>query len=364
MKVVKEFADIWEKVQQGAPLSREDGYRLIRSTNLPELGYMADFVRRKKHGNKAYFTHSINVNYTNLCVLTCKFCAFSRTKKDPDHYTWTVDEITTKVRNAAKKGVWEVHIVGGLHPDKRMDYYEDMCRSIKAACPGVLIQGFTAVELDLFARQNKIDVREVLTRLKAAGLGGVPGGGAEIFAEKVRKEICGTKITGKRWLEVHEVAHEVGFRTNATMLYGHIESPEDRVDRMMDLRDLQDKTGGFLAFVPLAYLPENNELQCPRTTGITDLQVLTVSRLLLHNFDHIRQLWNYVDEKLIQAALFFGVDDLGGTNYDETIAREAGCHESGFTHGELMDLIRRTGHEPIESNSIYSELRKDELVAA
>ena len=363
MKVIREFNTIWEKVQNNEPLTREDGYALMNSNNIIELGYMADHVKRRLHQDKVYFTHSINVNYTNVCVLTCKFCAFSRKKNEDDAYVWSVEEIVEKVRNAAQAGVWEVHIVGGLHADLKLNYYEEMMREIRRACPGVLIQGFTAVELDFFARIEKISIEEVLTRLKEAGLGGIPGGGAEIFAQRARQMICETKISAERWLEVHEKSHHIGYKSNATMLYGHVETPEERIDHMMDLRDVQDRTNGFLAFVPLAYLPDNNELQCPRTSGLTDLKVLSISRLMLHNFPHIRQLWNYVDTKLIHAALKHGVDDLGGTNFDETIAKEAGCTESGFTHHELVDLITKCGDTPVECNSTYTEINKDQLVA-
>lgn len=358
------FGDLWTKLESGGRLTREDGYRMMRSSNVRELGWMANQIKTRRHGNRFYYTHSINVNYTNVCVLTCKFCAFSRTKKEPDAYVWEVPDIVQKVRNAARHGVWEVHIVGGLHADLPLSYYESMLSEIKKACPGVLIQAFTAVELDFIGRIEKMDIREVLARLQRAGLGGIPGGGAEIFAPRARNLVCATKITAERWLEVHRHAHALGFRSNATLLYGHIETPEERVDHMVQLRDAQDVSGGYLAFVPLAYQTENNELQCPRTTGMTDLKVLAVSRLILDNFDHIRQLWNYVDEKLIHAALKFGVDDLGGTNFDETIAKEAGSRESGFTSEELARMIRRCGGEPVECNSTYTPILKDELVAA
>jgi aminodeoxyfutalosine synthase len=365
MNFIREFRDVFEKVKAGARLSREDGERLIRSKNLVELGAMADYVRRRLHGQKAHFTHSINVNHTNICVLTCKFCAWAKGKRDHDGYVLAADEIERRVVEAAKHGVWEVHIVGGLHADLRMDYYEEMLRRIKKACPGVLIQGFTAVELDFYARLEKIPVEEVIDRLIAAGLGGVPGGGAEIFAERARKLICESKIDADRWLAVHRAVHRAGLRSNATMLYGHLETPEERVDHMIRLREAQDETGGYLAFVPLAFQPENNDLSyLPRTSGVTDLQVLAVSRLMLDNFPHIRQLWNYVDEKLIHAALDFGVDDLGGTNFDETIAKAAGSQEKGFTYDELVSMIRACGREPVEVNSTYTPIRKEQLVAS
>ena len=341
MTIVKEFADIFEKVKAGTRLSREDGHRLIRSHNLPELGAMADFVRRRLHANKAHFTHSINVNHTNICVLECKFCAFSKKKMESDAYQLSIDEIERRVKVAASHGVWEVHIVGGLDPELKLSYYEEMLSRIKKSCPGVLIQAFTAVELDFYARLEKINVQEVIDRLIAAGLGGVPGGGAEIFSERARALICAPKISATRWLDVHKMVHRSGLRSNATMLYGHVETPEERVDHMIRLRETQDETGGFLAFVPLAFQPENNELSyIPRTSGATDLQVLATARLMIDNFPHIRQLWNYVDEKLIHVALEYGVDDLGGTNFDEVIAKVAGSTSKGFTYSELVNLIK------------------------
>ncbi|MBI4352906.1 MAG: CofH family radical SAM protein [Candidatus Omnitrophica bacterium] len=364
MEFIREFKDIFTKIKAGIRLSEEDGIRLITSKNLLELGAMADFVRQRLHGRKAYFTHSINVNHTNICVLSCKFCAFAKKKDEPDAYALAVDEIVDRVRRAASHGVWEAHVVGGLHAELRLAYYEEMLRRIKKACPGVLIQAFTAVELDFYARLQKIPVQEVIGRLKDAGLGGVPGGGAEIFSERARALICAPKISAERWLEVHRYVHEAGLRSNATMLYGHVETPEERVDHLVRLREAQDETGGFLAFVPLAFQPDHTELShLPRTSGVTDFQVLATARLLLDNFPHIRQLWNYVDEKFLHVALECGVDDLGGTNFDETIAKAAGSHAKGFTYGQLVALIRACGWEPVEVNSTYTPVQKECLVA-
>jgi len=364
MELIREFKDIFDKVKAGIRLSEEDGNRLIKSANVVELAAMANFVKRRLHGNKAHFTHSINVNHTNICVLTCKFCAFAKTKKDADAYSLTVDEIERRVKVAASHGVWEVHIVGGLDPELKLSYYEEMLCRIRKSCPGVLIQAFTAVELDFYARLEKIPVEEVIARLKDAGLGGVPGGGAEIFSERARALICAPKISATRWLDIHKLVHAAGLRSNATMLYGHVETPEERVDHMLRLRKTQDESGGFLAFVPLAFQPDHTELShIPRTTGVTDLQVLATARLMLDNFPHIRQLWNYVDEKFIHVAVECGVDDLGGTNFDETIAKAAGSQSKGFTHGELVGLIKACRLEPVEINSTYTPIQKECLVA-
>lgn len=365
MKVVKEFEDIFDKVKASVRLSEEDGVRLIRSKNLVELGAMAHYVKSRRHGNKVHFTHSININHTNICVLSCKFCAFAKKEKDKDAYALAVDEIERRVKVAAGRGVWEVHIVGGLHADLGLSYYEEMLRRIKRSCPGVLIQAFTAVELDFYARLEKIPVEEVIGRLIEAGLGGVPGGGAEIFSPRARALICAPKISARRWLDIHKMVHRAGLRSNATMLYGHVETPEERVDHMIRLRETQGETGSFLAFVPLAFQPDNTELDhLPRTSGITDLQVLATARLVLDNFPHIRQLWNYVDEKLLHVALEYGVDDLGGTNFDETIARAAGSQSKGFTFDELVRLIKACHGEPVETNSTYTPIDKESLVAA
>ncbi len=363
MELIREFLDIFAKIKTGIRLTEEDGIRLIKSKNIRELGAMANFVKRRLHGNKAHFTHSINVNHSNICVLSCKFCAFAKTKQDKDAYALTVDEIERRVKVAAGHGVWEVHIVGGLDPDLKLAYYEEMLRRIKKSCPGVLIQAFTAVELDFYARLEKIEVKEVIDRLITAGLGGMPGGGAEIFSERARALICAPKISATRWLEIHKLVHQAGLRSNATMLYGHVETPEERVDHMMRLRETQDESGGFLAFVPLAFQPDHTELShLPRTGGLTDLQVLATARLMLDNFSHIRQLWNYVDEKLIHVALEYGVDDLGGTNFDETIAKAAGSQSKGFTYDEIVNLILACHCDPIEVNSTYTDIHKECLV--
>ena len=361
--MIRECADIFAKIRENVRLSGEDGIRLIKSKNLVELGAMADFVKQRRHGGKAFFTHSINVNHSNICVLSCKFCAFAKTKKDKEAYALTTEEIERRVRVAASHGVWEVHIVGGLDPELKLSYYEEMLRRIKKSCPGVLVQAFTAVELDFYARLEKIPVEAVIGRLIRAGLGGVPGGGAEIFSERARALICAPKISAGRWIQIHQIVHRMGLRSNATMLYGHVETPEERVDHMLRLRQAQDETGGFLAFVPLAFQPDHTELShLPRTSGVTDLQVLATSRLMLNNFPHIRQLWNYVDEKLIHVALKYGVDDLGGTNFDETIAKAAGSQSKGFTHEELVRLIRSCGCLPQEANSTYTPIQKDHLL--
>jgi len=352
---LREFADLWEKIRAGRRLDRRDGLRILTSPNVLETGWMADQVKRRRHGQRVYYTNSINVNYTNVCVSGCRFCAFSRPQGHDEGYLLSPEQIGIAAAEAAGRGIWEVHIVGGLHPDLGMTYYERMLREIRVRAPRILIQAFTAVELDFAAAREGLRVEEVIERLKAAGLGGIPGGGAEIFSEEIRRRICEKKISGRRWLRVHAAAHRLGVASNATMLYGLGESPEDRVEHLLMLRDQQDETGGFLAFVPLAFQTENNALGGAGTSGLDDMRVLTAARLVLDNFPHLRQLWNYVDRKFLEASLNFGVDDLGGTNFDERIARQAGSRSQGFSREDLAGIIRRLGREPVQTNSVYAE---------
>jgi len=354
MMQFREFPELAKKIERGLRLDPEDALRLMRAKNFPELGALATRIREKLHGKKIYWTHSMNVNYTNLCVHTCRFCAFSKKKGEPDAYALTLDQIEEAVADAASAGIWEVHIVGGLHADFSLAYYEEMLRRIKRRFPGILIQAFTAVELDFFSKTEHLSLDDVIRRLKDAGLDAVPGGGAEIFSERPRKILCEQKISGERWLEVHERVHAAGLRSNATLLYGHLETIEERVDHLVRLRNAQDRTKGFLAFVPLAFQPDCTEFSSlPRSAGATDLRLLAVSRLFLDNFPHIRQLWNYVDEKMLQVSAAFGVDDFGGTNFDERIAKAAGSNERGYSRKELEALIGRLGYLSTPVDSLY-----------
>lgn len=354
--------DIVKKVEKGERLSKEDGIRMMESTELLTIGYMADLVRRRKNGDYAYFIVNRHINHTNICANLCKLCAFAKKAEDPEAYTMTLREIEEKSIECKDQGISEVHIVGGLNPDLKLDYFEEMLRRVRRALPGVVIQAFTAVEIDYFAQTENIGVEEVLRRLKAAGLDSLPGGGAEIFSQRVRDRICEKKISGDRWLEVHEAAHRLGIKTNATMLYGHIETIEERIDHFIKLRELQDRTGGFLAFIPLAFHPKNTGLEgenLSRTTGYDDLKVLAVARLMLDNFDHIKAYWIMIGLKLAQVSLAFGVDDIDGTVVEEKITHAAGADTSqSLTKQQLVRMVKATGRIPAERDTLYNILEE------
>lgn len=347
---------IVEQVLAGRRISREDGIRLFNSHDLPTIGFLADQVRRRKVGEAAYYTTNANLNPTNVCYVGCSFCAFARQAKDPDAYVLRDDQIRAKVSDPA---IREVHIVGGLHPDLDFEYFEGVVRTIRDARPDLYIKAFTAVEIDYFCNLADLSTEQVLLRLKAAGLNSLPGGGAEILVEPTRSTICEDKMSGARWLEVHETAHRLGIPTNATMLYGHVESAEDRVDHLLLLRELQDRTGGFEAYVPLAFHPANTPYEgvIPPTGGALDFKALAVGRILLDNFPHVKALWNYIGIKMAQAMLQCGVDDLAGTFVEENIVHAAGASTpQGMPQGELERLIREAGRVPVHCTSDYRDL--------
>jgi len=352
------FRDIQNKVRSEERLSREDGIALFRSFDLLELGRMASHIAARKNGDHVYFVQNMHINPTNICVNRCKFCAFSRSKGQPGAYEMTIDDILQKARSA-EKGVREFHVVSGLHPDLPFSWYLDMLRALRTERPSVHIKAFTAVEIDYLARTAGLGLRETLVQLRDAGLGSLPGGGAEIFAPGVRNTLCAEKISGDRWLEVMEIAHGIGLKSNATMLYGHIETVEDRVDHLLRLRQLQDRTGGFQAFIPLSFHSPNTEIhKSAYTTGFDDLRTLAVSRLLLDNFDHIKAYWVMLGEKITQVSLSFGVDDVDGTVVEERITRMAGGTTEGcMQKDELIDLIRRADRVPVERDTLYNTVR-------
>ncbi|MCL5773128.1 MAG: aminofutalosine synthase MqnE [Firmicutes bacterium] len=346
-------AKLAEKVLSGGRLSRSEAVELMESADLLSLAYIADELRKQKTGNYAFYTRNLNINHTNICISRCRFCAFSRDAGDKDAYTMSLEEVLKKME---VDGVYEVHIVGGLHPELPLSYYEDMLKAIKALKPDIFIQAFTAVEIDHFSKISGLSAREVLVRLKDSGIDTIPGGGAEIFNPEIRNEICPRKISGERWLEIMETAHSIGIKTNATMLYGLMESAEDRIDHMLKLRELQDRTGGFQAFVPLAFHPKNTDFErFDFTDGVDDLKVLAVSRIVLDNFPHIKALWMNLGIKLAQVSLFFGVDDLGGTCVEEKIVHAAGARTPEcITKDELEKVMREAGRIPLECNSGYN----------
>jgi aminodeoxyfutalosine synthase len=347
-----------DKLLSNQRLSREDGIMLFHSLDLLGIGRLASRAAERKNSDHVYFVQNMHINPTNICVNRCKFCAFSRSKGEAGAYEMSIDDILAKARSAGS-GVREFHIVSGLHPDHPFSWYLDMLRALKKEFPAIHIKAFTAVEIDYFAKLSGLSLKDTLLALREAGLGSLPGGGAEIFNPAVRNTLCAEKISGDRWLEVMEIAHGTGLKSNATMLYGHIESVDDRVDHMLKLRALQDRTGGFQAFIPLSFHPQNTEIRkSSYTTGFDDLKTLAISRLLLDNFDHIKAYWVMLGEKITQVSLSFGVDDIDGTVVEERITKMAGGTTDGsMTRDELVDLIRQTGKKPVERDTIYNTVK-------
>ena len=356
---------IASKVLAGERLSREDGVRLYTSNDLLAVGFLANHVRERLHGNRVYFNVNRHINPTNVCVASCRLCAFGRKPDAPGAYTMALEEAFRLAGEGWTEAVTEFHIVGGLHPDLPFQYYLDLIRGLKERFPSVHLKAFTAVEIGYYAHITRLPIREVLEKLKEAGLGSLPGGGAEIFAPAVRRVICDHKIGAHTWLKVHRTAHELGLYSNATMLYGHIESAEDATDHLLQLRELQDETRGFQTFIPLAFHPANTELgkMVPRqeTTGFMDLKNVAVARLLLDNFPHIKAYWIMMTPRVAQVALRFGADDIDGTVVEEKIYHDAGATTPQvMTRHEIMRLIREAGREPVERDTLYRPVTRTE----
>ena len=354
-----------EKVLAGERLTFEDGVALYQSNDLLALGWLANYVRERRHGKRTYFNVNRHINPTNVCVASCKLCAFGRKPDAPGAYTMALEEAFRIAGENWTEAVTEFHIVGGLHPDLPFEYYLDLLRGLKERFPSVHLKAFTAVEIGYYAHIAQLPIREVLVRLKDAGLGSLPGGGAEIFAPAVRRVICDHKIGAHAWLKIHRTAHDLGLHSNATMLYGHIESAEDRVDHLLQLRGLQDETRGFLTFIPLAFHTPNTELgklvEHHETTGFMDLKNVAVARLLLDNFPHIKAYWVMMTPRVAQVALKFGADDLDGTVVEEKIYHDAGSTTpQAMTRHEIIRLIREAGHEPFERDTLYRPVMRTE----
>lgn len=350
------LSDLAEKIEAGERLSFEDGIRLYATNDLPTLGSLAQIVRRRLNENRVFYSVNLHLNHTNVCVLRCLFCAFARRPEESGGYIMSPREIQDRVREALERWqINEVHIVGGHNPELGMDYYVDMLKKIREVNGDLYIKALTAPEIDDLASRSGLSYRDVLLELKQAGLDGMPGGGAEIFHPRTRQKICKDKISADIWLEIHEIAHGLGLRTNATMLYGHIETDEDRVDHVLRLRELQDRTRGFYSFIPLAYNAENTPMQkLGEAGGYLDLKVYAISRLLFDNIPHIKAHWITTGLKMGQVALSFGVDDLGGTNLNEKIVHDAGSETpTDLSRQELEHLIREAGYEPCLVDSSY-----------
>lgn len=351
---------IKEKVHAGERLSEADALVMYASNDLLTIGELAAWVNERKNGKNVYFNVNRHINPTNVCVNRCVFCAFSRTADADDAYTLALDQMVGRAVEAESQGATEVHLVGGLHPDLPFVFYTELLQNIRKAAPSLHIKAFTAVEIDYFAQISKQAVEQVLAQLIKSGLGSMPGGGAEILGEAVRQQICPEKISGQRWLDVHRLAHQAGLKTNATMLYGHVETPTDRVHHMTLLRDLQDQTGGFQVFIPLAWQPENSPLKLDTkgTSGLDDLKTLAIARLFLDNFQHLKAYWVMLGEKIAQVALAFGVDDLDGTVVEEKIGHDAGAASpQSLTLDRLISLVKVAGKTPVERDTLYNHLR-------
>jgi aminodeoxyfutalosine synthase len=344
------------KVLAGERLNAADGLALYQSHDLLAVGWLANFVREKKHGNVTYFNVNRHINPTNVCVAHCKLCAFGRSPDSPGAYNFALEEIYKRAGDGVAEGATEFHIVGGLHPDLPFEYYLTLIRGLKGRFPQVHLKAFTMVEVGYYARISKLSIRDTLLAMKNAGVDSLPGGGAEIFHPRVRKIICDHKVSGQRWLEIARTAHELGLRSNATMLYGHIETAEERVDHLLQLRATQDLTHGFVTFIPLAFHPANTGLaHLPGPTGMDDLKAIAVSRLLLDNFDHIKAYWIMLTPRIAQVALRFGANDLDGTVVEEKIYHDAGATTPEFmTRAELERLIRAAGRVPVERDTLYN----------
>jgi aminodeoxyfutalosine synthase len=350
-----ELRDIYEKVEAEQRINEDDCLRLFRSHDLAAIGAMANLVRERKNGNIAYYILNRHINYSNICILDCDFCSFYRRRRDAGAYEYGIEEMIEKAREALKLGITEIHIVGGLHPSFKWDYYIDMLRSLQSLDSNLHLKAFTAIEIMHLSWVGKRSVPQVLADLREAGLGSLTGGGAEIFDPEVRRVICHAKETAEEWLDVHRTWHRMGGRSTCTMLIGHVEKDHHRVDHLRRLRELQDETGGFTAFVPLAFHPENNKLShLPGPSGYDLLKTLAIARIYLDNFDHVKAYWILMGVKLAQVSLSYGADDIDGTVIEEKIYHMAGAKTpQQMAREELIRAIREAGREPVQRDSLY-----------
>jgi aminodeoxyfutalosine synthase len=352
--------DIRRKVERGEPLTREDGLRLHATPDLAALGDLADMRCRELHGLRVYYNVNRHINYSNLCVLSCMFCAFAKKRGEAGGYEYSMEEILARAAEAEAAGADEVHIVGGLHPDWPYEAYPRMLREIRRAHSGLHLKAFTAVEIDYLAGLSGKSVEAVLADLIEAGLGSLPGGGAEVLSDRVWRKLFRDKIPPARWLEIHEIAHRAGLRSNATLLYGHVELPEEKVDHCLKLRELQARTGGFLAFIPLRFHPENTPLRrLPLARGVRSLREIAVGRLLLDGFAHVKAYWIMMGLDIAQLALGFGANDLDGTVVEEKITHMAGATTpERLSEEDLRRVIREAGREPCRRDTLYRPVER------
>ena len=351
------LTDIAEKLEAGVRLELSDGTRLFESPDLLAVGWLANRERERRHGDRTYFNYNIRLEATNVCVASCLFCSFARLKPgDPGAYTMSLEEAWDKLRSRSHQALTEVHVVNGLHPDLPFHYYTELLRGFKRIRPDIHLKCFTAVEIAFFSDLYGMTDKQVLVALKEAGLDSLPGGGAEVFAERVRQKICHDKCGADRYLEIHRTAHGLGLRSNITMLYGHIETTAERVDHMLRTRALQDQTGGLQAFIPLAFHPDNNQMRkLPAPTAADTLRVHAVARLMLDNIPHVKAFWIATGVDMAQMALWYGVDDLDGTVQEEKIYHMAGARTpESMTTSAIRRLIRNAGREPVERDTLYN----------
>ncbi len=353
-----ELKTVKEKIEQNQPLNKNDAKTILQSKKIVEIGELARSVKLKKTGKKVYFVFNKHINYTNICISKCKFCAFYRNGDEPDAYTMEIDEIVEEIEKMPN-GIREVHIVGGLHPTKPFSYYLEMVRAIKKNFPNVNVKAFTAVEIDYFSKISGLDYENVLKELKSAGLDSMPGGGAEVFSDRVRKLLYPNKIGYEKWAEIHAIAHKLGIPTNATLLFGHIETDDEIVDHLFKLRKLQDEYPGFLCFIPLSFHPANTpfEGKIEKVDAIRELKVLALSRLILDNFPHIKAYWVMLSPKIGQIGLHFGADDIDGTIGQERVTHAAGAKSPlGLAKEQMINLIKNAGFIPVERDALYHEI--------
>ena len=351
------LGEIADKLEAGSRLSFDDGVRLFECPDLLALGWLANREREKRHGARTYYNFNIRLEATNVCVASCLFCSFARLRPgDPGSYTMSLEQLWDKLRARAHQPLTEVHVVNGLHPDLPFDYYLEMLRGFKRIRPEIHLKCFTAVEIAFFADLYEPSDEQVLRELMDAGLDSLPGGGAEIFAERVRRKICHDKCGADRYLEIHRTAHRLGMRSNITMLYGHIETAGERIDHMLRVRALQEDTGSVQAFIPLAFHPDNNQMRkLPAPTAADTLRVLAVARLMLDNVPHIKAFWIATGVEVAQVGLWFGVNDLDGTVQEEKIYHMAGARTpEALNTSDIRRLIRRAGREPVERDTLYN----------
>ena len=341
---------VTQKIQNGERLTRAEALELFAEPDIVRLGRLADQVKQARWGKHAHFVINRQINPSNVCVLSCRFCDFATKRGRANAYEMTIHEVVERC-NAELR---EVHIVAGLHPDWKWDYYLDMFRAITKAYPQIQIKAWTAVEIDYFSKKFRLSIEEVLRQFQAVGLVALPGGGAEVFSERVRKALFPFKLGAPRWLEIHRIAHRMKIPTNSTILYGHMETLEERVDHMVKLRDLQDETGGFMSFIPLAYQPGKTQVVNRQASAMVDLKMIAIARLFLDNFPHIKAYWVTMGEEIASVALHFGADDIDGTIGEERIMHAADAASPvSLTRDRLVELIRQTGCTPVERDALY-----------